>query len=486
MFLRRFFAFAVLLALMLLPASAVEAVPPEARFLSELGLLRGTDKGLEPDAPLTRAQGATLLVRLLGREAEALAQTRPTPFSDTAGWAAPYIGWLYAHALTNGTSATAFSPQREITYRQFSLFLTRALGGGLTDAPPAELEPTGAELVAAGVTAPTAVFDAPITRGKAAELCVRALRLSCVNARETLAQRLISEKVLGRDALIAAAPLLGGDTAQTLYRPSDGLLRRFGVDYRYGQESGLWQEGERLYLSLGGVPTVVDTGMRSGVPGWRCEAVRDGVAYLFKLQADATTYLLMTCNLSDGVINTLGGPFEGDIGALAQYAVSVGGQTILAGDRGALALTDRTVRWLHRLPLAGQGGTPLCAAANGVVCLLADGRLLEVRLDGTQRELCAYLRGSALTVAPTLLGYDGATLRFSVARTVEQTMGGSGAAYVYTYAAVESAIRCTNFSCESTDPGYFSALLKALQTDEQTFVRRQIEEEQRALDAQFK
>jgi len=54
LFIRRLFALSSLLALMILPASAVEAVPPEARFLSKLGLLRGTEEGLEPDAPLTQ------------------------------------------------------------------------------------------------------------------------------------------------------------------------------------------------------------------------------------------------------------------------------------------------------------------------------------------------------------------------------------------------------------------------------------------------
>ena len=74
-----------LLAAVLLLASPALAAQTEdealweaqdAAFLQALGILRGTGKGLELDRELTRAQAATLCVRLLGGEADALDNPR--------------------------------------------------------------------------------------------------------------------------------------------------------------------------------------------------------------------------------------------------------------------------------------------------------------------------------------------------------------------------------------------------------------------------
>ena len=51
-----------------------------------------------------------MLVRLLGKEEEALAGNWDLPFTDVSKTSAayPYIGYAYANGLTNGTSATTF------------------------------------------------------------------------------------------------------------------------------------------------------------------------------------------------------------------------------------------------------------------------------------------------------------------------------------------------------------------------------------------
>ena len=152
----------------------------DAAFLQALGVLRGTGNGLELDKELTRAQAATLCVRLLGGEADALADPRTMPFTDVPPWAQPYVGWLYEQGITNGTSDTTYTPNRPVTHREFCLFLTRALGGGLADEPRWELRRYGTETAEQQ--------QAPITRGMAARLCVQALRLGCYSDRiETLA-----------------------------------------------------------------------------------------------------------------------------------------------------------------------------------------------------------------------------------------------------------------------------------------------------------
>jgi hypothetical protein len=96
--------------------------------LKALGAFRGTDIGYELDGQANRAQAAAMLVRLLGKEAEALGQTYVTPFTDVPDWAMPYVGYLYTQGITNGISATEFGASRQTTYQQYLTFVLRALG----------------------------------------------------------------------------------------------------------------------------------------------------------------------------------------------------------------------------------------------------------------------------------------------------------------------------------------------------------------------
>ena len=59
---------------------------------------------------MTRSEAAVMLVRLLGKEDEALAQSPSHPFTDVPQWASPYVGWLWTNGLAKGVSATTFAP----------------------------------------------------------------------------------------------------------------------------------------------------------------------------------------------------------------------------------------------------------------------------------------------------------------------------------------------------------------------------------------
>ena len=56
-----------------------------------------------------------MLVRLLGKEDEALAGDWNTPFTDVADWAKPYVGYAYANGLTAGVSQTRFGSESSVT-----------------------------------------------------------------------------------------------------------------------------------------------------------------------------------------------------------------------------------------------------------------------------------------------------------------------------------------------------------------------------------
>ena len=121
------------------PAEAAYAKSPAeplADILYAENLFKGTGM-TERDEPIyqlygsvTRAQAITMLVRILGKESEALANQEryETPFTDVPAWAAPYVGYAYENRLTSGTSATTFSPDLSIPANQFMTFCLRALG----------------------------------------------------------------------------------------------------------------------------------------------------------------------------------------------------------------------------------------------------------------------------------------------------------------------------------------------------------------------
>ena len=107
------FALLIVLSLSTAAFAADYSAEESANALYELGLFQGTGETANGkpiyslDAAPTRAQAVTMLVRLLGKEAEAKAGTWTVPFSDLADWARPYVGYAYANGLTNGLSASA-------------------------------------------------------------------------------------------------------------------------------------------------------------------------------------------------------------------------------------------------------------------------------------------------------------------------------------------------------------------------------------------
>ncbi|MDO4515595.1 MAG: S-layer homology domain-containing protein [Bacillota bacterium] len=129
------------LALVLTLALAVPAFAADSETetaaawtLYNMGLFQGTgtdDQGFpvfDLDKTPTRAQGVTMLVRLLGQEETALAGEWTTSFQDVPDWAAPYVGYAYEKGLTTGRSETVFDPDTPIRAAEYLTFVLRALG----------------------------------------------------------------------------------------------------------------------------------------------------------------------------------------------------------------------------------------------------------------------------------------------------------------------------------------------------------------------
>jgi len=128
--------FLVSLAIMFaLSSLTVMAATPleESRFLycaqelNSLGLFNGTDNGYELDRAPSRAEAAVMLVRLLGKEEQALSSSASHPFTDVPQWADRYIAYMYDEGLTNGISATQFGAAQACEARMYVTFVLRAL-----------------------------------------------------------------------------------------------------------------------------------------------------------------------------------------------------------------------------------------------------------------------------------------------------------------------------------------------------------------------
>lgn len=103
-----------------------------ASALYDLGLFRGTNDGFDLHKKGDRLQGLIMLIRLMGKENEALAHSGNTPFKDLTGWLEghKYIGYGYDNGITKGTNTenTTFSPSVELDARMYYTFVLRALG----------------------------------------------------------------------------------------------------------------------------------------------------------------------------------------------------------------------------------------------------------------------------------------------------------------------------------------------------------------------
>ena len=105
-----------------------------AEALHELGLFQGTGTNADGtpiydlDKTPSRNQALIMLVRLLGKEAEAKSGTWDIPFTDVSAEMKPYVGYAYANGLTTGYTAESFRGGQKVSGNQYVSFLLRALG----------------------------------------------------------------------------------------------------------------------------------------------------------------------------------------------------------------------------------------------------------------------------------------------------------------------------------------------------------------------
>lgn len=95
--------------------------------LKMLGLFKGTDKGYDLAREGSRVEALVMLIRLLGKEDEALSGTWTHPFTDVPAWADKYMDYAYETGLTHGIDATKYGTGATSAQIYFT-FVLRTLG----------------------------------------------------------------------------------------------------------------------------------------------------------------------------------------------------------------------------------------------------------------------------------------------------------------------------------------------------------------------
>ena len=119
----------VLILALSLPAGAAIEVDDysDALVLSRLGLYDDVLDTGALSAPITRGEGAALLMRLIGGAHAAPAGCRH-PFVDVPSGLRDAVAWAYTNGLTVGVSKTEFAPDLPMTRTMYLTMLFRALG----------------------------------------------------------------------------------------------------------------------------------------------------------------------------------------------------------------------------------------------------------------------------------------------------------------------------------------------------------------------
>jgi hypothetical protein len=106
--------------------------------LVDMGIFQGNDSGeLNMHKGLTRAELATLLTRLNGKENEVKEKSvyyaSATPFTDVPPWAAPYVGYCYEQGLMKGCGDTTFGANDTVNVKMACTVILRYLGYAESD-----------------------------------------------------------------------------------------------------------------------------------------------------------------------------------------------------------------------------------------------------------------------------------------------------------------------------------------------------------------
>lgn len=273
-----FAVIAVLLCFVLaVPLLAAEENEQYADALNTLGFFNGTGNGYELSRTPTRAEALVMLIRLLGKEQEAVTEKNTHPFTD-AGWADAYIGYAYKKNLVKGISDDEFGASLPMTSQQFATLLMRALG--YSDDIGGQFTYDGAYEFALHKLAIDG--DAEFTRGTLAKMSYAALATPIAFSEKTLAQTLMSGRVFTQGDYSQAKAMVATEQTTTVivYAVASDLESKLGM---FSMDID-----EIINASPNGINIVVQVG---GTSKYRNENLADGKTQRFLLTDGKLTLL---------------------------------------------------------------------------------------------------------------------------------------------------------------------------------------------------
>ncbi len=169
-----------------------------ALILKDIGVFKGSDKGFELDRQATRLEGLILLIRLLGKEDDALATNYgPSYFTDVPEWAVAYTNYAYYNGLTVGIGNMSFGTYDSLNAKAFSTFVLRALGydDSIGDFTYQEAHQYLSSLLSFSIS------ETNFTRGRVADICYESMYLLTKGSTTPLYTNLISSGDIDIEAL---------------------------------------------------------------------------------------------------------------------------------------------------------------------------------------------------------------------------------------------------------------------------------------------
>lgn len=173
-----------------------------AADLKALSLFKGvSDTNFDLNRAPSRVEALVMLIRVLGKENDAINGTWSHPFADVPTWADKYVGYAYQSGLTNGISATEFGTGNA-NAAMYLTFVLRALG--YSDKDGADFTWSDPFSLANNIgILPSRVDTTNFWRADVVSVSYAALQVPLKKSEQTLAQKLISLGVFTQEVFDA-------------------------------------------------------------------------------------------------------------------------------------------------------------------------------------------------------------------------------------------------------------------------------------------
>ena len=182
--------------------------------LYTLGLLSGIGSNTDGspdfalDRPVTRAEAIVIVVKLIGKETEALEGSTEAPYIGVPDWATPYVGFAYGNDLLKSVCNTFYGVGNYIPAGEFAHILHQAVRYvSEIDLSPDDSSVLASDAESAGKSGNTeaSVF----LRGDMALIALNALTISNSGSDKTLCSWLIDAGVITQSAAINTGLIAG-------------------------------------------------------------------------------------------------------------------------------------------------------------------------------------------------------------------------------------------------------------------------------------